>query len=66
MFPTRYPRAIIAHPRRFDTRLTLEHGPYDESPQEQGLRIGHHLAGWRHFLPLLRRVAGPSPLSGVE
>ncbi|HLY32081.1 MAG TPA: SRPBCC domain-containing protein [Ktedonobacterales bacterium] len=39
------------------THLTLEHGFYDESPEEQELRIEHHLAGWRHFLPALRRVA---------
>ncbi|HUY76299.1 MAG TPA: SRPBCC domain-containing protein [Ktedonobacterales bacterium] len=40
------------------TRLTLTHGPYVGTPSDQELRIEHHLAGWRHFLPALQRAAG--------
>ena len=36
------------------TRLLLTHGPYTETPQDQDLRLEHHLAGWLHFLPRLQ------------
>ena len=39
------------------TRLTLTHGSYLATPAEQELRIEHHLAGWRHFLPRLQQAA---------
>lgn len=37
-----------------DTRLLLTHGPYAETPEEQNLRMEHHLTGWLHFLPRLQ------------
>jgi uncharacterized protein YndB with AHSA1/START domain len=36
------------------TRLLLTHGPYTETPEDQNLRLEHHLAGWLHFLPRLQ------------
>ncbi len=38
------------------TLLTLTHGPYADTPEQQDLRIAHHLAGWKHFLPRLARA----------
>jgi uncharacterized protein YndB with AHSA1/START domain len=38
------------------TRLLLSHGPYLDTPEEQELRIEHHLTGWRHFLPRLQEL----------
>ena len=37
-----------------EIRLLLTHGPYAETPEEQNLRLEHHLAGWLHFLPRLQ------------
>lgn len=37
------------------TRLTLTHGPYDESPDGQEMRAGH-LEGWAHFLSRLHEA----------
>lgn len=37
-----------------ETRMLLTHGPYAETPEEQNLRLEHHLAGWLHFLPRLQ------------
>jgi uncharacterized protein YndB with AHSA1/START domain len=34
------------------TRLTVTHGPYDDSTEGRETRQGH-LDGWRHFLPRL-------------
>lgn len=34
-------------------RLRLTHGPYAATPEDQLLRLEHHLAGWQHFLPRL-------------
>jgi uncharacterized protein YndB with AHSA1/START domain len=36
-------------------RLTLAHGPYDESPESQEMRAGH-LEGWTHFLGRLHEA----------
>jgi len=36
------------------TRLQLTHGPYVETPEDQNVRLVHHLAGWLHFLPRLQ------------
>ncbi len=36
-----------------DVRLTLVHGTYSASAEDQDLRIDHHLTGWQHFLPRL-------------
>jgi uncharacterized protein YndB with AHSA1/START domain len=36
------------------TRLTLTHGPYGVTAEEQAIRLEHHLAGWMHFLPHLQ------------
>lgn len=38
------------------TRLHLTHGPYRETPDEQELRIEHHLAGWLYFLSRLQAL----------
>ncbi|GER90403.1 activator of HSP90 ATPase [Dictyobacter vulcani] len=38
------------------TRLHLSHGPYNDTPEDQELRIEHHLAGWQHFLPRLQQL----------
>ena len=35
------------------TQMTLTHGPYRDDPDDQAVRLDHHLAGWRHFLPKL-------------
>jgi uncharacterized protein YndB with AHSA1/START domain len=35
------------------TTLTLEQGPYAETPDDQEGRNENHLAGWRYFLPRL-------------
>lgn len=37
-------------------RIHLSHGPYPETPDEQELRVEHHLAGWLHFLPRLQSL----------
>jgi uncharacterized protein YndB with AHSA1/START domain len=37
------------------TRLTLTHGPYDETPGSREMRAGH-LEGWTHFLGTLHEV----------
>jgi uncharacterized protein YndB with AHSA1/START domain len=34
-------------------RLRLTHGPYAATPEDQTIRLEHHLAGWLHFLPRL-------------
>lgn len=48
---------VIFEPMAPDgTRLRLTHGRYAETPEEQELRIEHHLAGWKHFLARLRHV----------
>ena len=39
------------------TKLTLTHGPYTDSAEDQAVRIEHHLAGWQHFLPRLQSLA---------
>ncbi len=36
------------------TNLTLTHGPYTDSPDDQTDRQGH-IAGWRQFLPQLQQ-----------
>src|SRR5579862_8224495 len=36
------------------TRMLLTHGPYSLTPEEQNLRLEHHLTGWLYFLPRLR------------
>jgi uncharacterized protein YndB with AHSA1/START domain len=38
------------------TRLLLTHGPYEETPAEQELRLEHQLAGWQHFLARLQQL----------
>lgn len=38
------------------TKLTLTHGPYTDSMEDQEVRIEHHLAGWQHFLPRLQSL----------
>ena len=38
------------------TRLLLTHGPYEDTPAEQELRLEHHLAGWQHFLARLQQL----------
>ncbi|HMA34279.1 MAG TPA: SRPBCC domain-containing protein [Chloroflexia bacterium] len=38
------------------TRLTLTHGPYTDSADDQDERIAHHLEGWQHFLPKLQEM----------
>src|SRR5215469_10018312 len=35
------------------THLVLIHGPYQDTPEDQQVRLEHHLAGWRHFLTRL-------------
>ena len=42
------------------TRLLLTHGPYIDTPEDQELRIEHHLAGWKHFLSRLQQLFGAS------
>ena len=39
-----------------DTRLVLTHGPYLDTPEDQEVRLEHHLAGWRRFLSRLASV----------
>ncbi len=56
--PAVAPEDVLAGGARPGARLTLSHGPYLDTPEEQELRVEHHLAGWRHFLPILQRVAG--------
>jgi uncharacterized protein YndB with AHSA1/START domain len=41
-----------------DTRLLLTHGPYKNTPEDQEIRIEHHLTGWSHFLPRLENLLG--------
>jgi len=43
-----------------DTRLRLTHGSYAATPEDQAIRLEHHLAGWLHFLPRLRQVVATS------
>ena len=38
------------------TKLTLTHGPYSESPEDQEVRIAHHWEGWKHFLARLQNL----------
>jgi uncharacterized protein YndB with AHSA1/START domain len=38
------------------TRLLLTHGPYDNTPEDQVIRIEHHLVGWEHFLARLQHL----------
>jgi len=38
------------------TLLRLTHGPYQDTPADQEIRLEHHLAGWKHFLPRLEQV----------
>ena len=38
------------------TRLLLAHGPYSDTPEDQEIRIEHHLVGWQHFLPRLQQL----------
>lgn len=38
------------------TRLVLCHGSYKNTPEDQELRIEHHLAGWNYFLPRLQEM----------
>ena len=40
------------------TRLLLTHGPYQDTVEDQEVRLEHHLAGWQHFLS---RLAGVLP-----
>ena len=42
------------------TKLTLTHGPYTDSTEDQAVRIEHHLAGWQHFIPRLQFLAETS------
>lgn len=42
------------------TRLLLSHGPYTDTPEDQELRIEHHLSGWQHFLPRLQQLLAGS------
>jgi uncharacterized protein YndB with AHSA1/START domain len=42
------------------TRLLLTHGFYLDTPEDQDLRIEHHLAGWKHFLSRLQQLLGAS------
>jgi uncharacterized protein YndB with AHSA1/START domain len=37
-------------------RLTLEHGPYARTAEDQAVREAQHLAGWAHFLPRLEAL----------
>jgi uncharacterized protein YndB with AHSA1/START domain len=39
-----------------ETRLHLTHGPYENTPEEQKIRIEQHLAGWTHFLQRLQQL----------
>ena len=39
-------------------RLTIVHGPYDDSPADQKLRLDDHLAGRLHFTGRLRALRG--------
>ena len=38
------------------TRLLLSHGSYQDTPEEQEVRLEHHLVGWSHFLPRLQHL----------
>jgi hypothetical protein len=38
------------------THLVLIHGPYQDTPEDQEVRLEHHLAGWRHFLSRLASI----------
>ena len=38
------------------TRLLLVQGPYTDTSEDQELRMEHHLAGWKHFLPRLQQL----------
>ncbi len=40
------------------TRLLLTHGPYDDTPEDQAIRLEQHLVGWKHFLPRLQQLVG--------
>src|SRR5438270_4066275 len=42
------------------TKLTLTHGPYADTQEDQDRRINQHLEGWMHFLPRLQAVMGAS------
>ncbi len=42
------------------TKLTLTHGPYTDSTEDQAVRIEHHLAGWQHFIPRLQSLVETS------
>jgi uncharacterized protein YndB with AHSA1/START domain len=37
------------------TKMTVTHGPYDDSAHDQEIRNDHHLVGWRHFLAQLEQ-----------
>jgi uncharacterized protein YndB with AHSA1/START domain len=43
------------------TRMTLTHGPYADTPEDQNIRTEHHLAGWQHFLPKLTAIFTVAP-----
>ncbi|GCE12476.1 SRPBCC family protein [Tengunoibacter tsumagoiensis] len=45
---------IIEQAVNGDIRLQLTQGPYAETPEDQNLRLEHHLPGWLHFLPRLQ------------
>lgn len=51
-------RVIFAPMASEGTHLLLAHGPYLDTPEDQVLRLDHHLAGWQHFLPRLQQVSG--------
>jgi uncharacterized protein YndB with AHSA1/START domain len=35
------------------TKMTLTHGPYADTPEDQQIRAKHHITGWQFFLPKL-------------
>ena len=54
--------SILFEPLSADsTRLTLTHGPYTDSEDDQDVRIYHHLEGWMHFLPRLQALSESAP-----
>jgi uncharacterized protein YndB with AHSA1/START domain len=53
--PTREVK-VTFEPLGKGTRLHLTHGPYQDTPPEQELRLEHHLSGWAHFLSRLEQV----------
>ncbi|GCE31442.1 hypothetical protein KDA_69260 [Dictyobacter alpinus] len=54
-------RLVLMPSATTGTLLHLTHAFYRDTPEDQELRIEHHLAGWLHFLSRLQQLAA-SPI----